>query len=307
MQALAGVLRLLLCSLYSLCLLLAGCDQADRAALPEGPSRVSVWEVTGPHGEQAWIFGTVHALPEGLQWRRPALDRALAQSDQLVMEIGGALDAGEVAQVLGQLGQTPGLPPPADRVSPEKRATVANAFDKLDLEQSRYASTESWSVALQLAGAASAKAGASKEQGVEQALRTMAHTMAGSRPVTGLETIEGQFRLFDALPLPQQTRLLEQTATEIGSERDEERDLVRLWLAGDDNALAREISSGLLADPELRRILLTDRNVQWLGQIERMTARGAKPFVAVGAAHVAGPDGLPAMFARKGWKVRRLP
>ena len=299
-QALAGLLRLLICSL---CLLVAGCDQADRAALPDKPSRVAVWEITGPHGEQAWIFGTVHALPEGLQWRRPALDRALAQSDRLVMEIGGALDAGEVAQVLGHLGQTPGLPLPADRVSPEKRPTVANAFDKMDLEQKRYTSTESWAVALQLAGAASAKAGASAEHGVERTLRTM----AGSRPVTGLETIEGQFRLFDALPLPQQTRLLEQTATEIVSERDEERDLAQLWLAGDDKALAREVSSGLLSDPELRRILLTDRNAHWLGQIERMTARGAKPFIAVGAAHVAGPDGLPAMFARKGWQVRRLP
>lgn len=299
-QALVGVLRLLICSAA---LLLAGCGQSDRSFVPEGPSRVALWEVTGPHGEKAWIFGTVHALPEGLQWRRPALDAAFSQSDRVVMEIGGAIDAGQVAQVLAHLGQTPGLPVPADRVSPNKRLALTKAFDQLGLAQSRYTSTESWAVALQLAGAASAKAGASADQGVEQALRAM----AGVRPVLGLETIEGQFRLFDALPLPQQTRLLEQTAVEIVSERNEERDLVRLWLAGDDIGLAKEVSSGLLADPELRRILLTDRNAQWLGQIERMTARGEKPFIAVGAAHVAGPDGLPAMFARKGWQVRRLP
>ena len=303
-QAIAGVMRLLFCSLALLLSgLLSGCDADNRAPLPEGPSRVALWEVTGPQGQQAWIFGTVHVLPKGLEWRTPALDQALAKSDRVVMEIGGEIDAGEVAQLLERLGQTPGQPLPADRASPAARPTVTEAFDTLDLEQTRYTSTESWAVALQLAGAASAKAGASADQGVEQALRTQ----AGAKPIVGLETIEGQFRLFDTLTLSQQTRLLEQTATEIVSERDEERDLVRLWLAGDDAAIAREVSLGLLADPQLRRVLLTDRNTRWIGQIEQMTAKGAKPFIAVGAAHVAGPDGLPAMFARKGWHVRRLP
>lgn len=299
-QAFSGVLRLLFCSFA---LLLSGCEAADRQPLPEGPSRVALWEVTGPQGQQVWIFGTVHALPKGLEWRRPALDQALTKSDRLVMEIGGEIDAGEVAQLLERLGQTPGLPLPADRATQAARPAVSQAFDKLDLKQNRFTNTESWAVALQLAGAASAKAGVSSEQGVEQALRNL----AGAKPVVGLETIEGQFRLFDALPLPQQTRLLERTASEIVSNRDEERDLMRLWLAGNEEAIAREVSSGLLADPELRRVLLTDRNTQWVGQIEQMTAKGAKPFIAVGAAHVAGPDGLPAMFARKGWQVRRLP
>lgn len=290
--------------LLAAALLLTACGSP--APRPDyGPSRVALWELSGPHGERAWIFGTIHALPADVEWQRPAVRDALTQADRLMMEIGGEVDPAAAADILQRLGTSPGpsLPDPLKRVAPAQQATFAAALKHLDIDPARFARTESWSIALQMAALAGRQNGATASDGVEQALRKA----AGQRPIIGLETLEGQFTLFDRLPPNQQAHLLEQTAAEIVSNRDEERDLLRLWLAGDDAAIARETSKGLLSDAELRKVLLVNRNKAWVERIEALLNRGARPFIAVGAAHVAGPDGLPAMLAKRGWMVRRVP
>ena len=58
--------------------------------------------------------------------------------------------------------------------------------------------------------------------------------------------------------------------------------------------------------PELRQALFVGRNARWSDRIADAIAQGNRPFVAVGAAHMAGPDGLPAMLAARGYTVRRV-
>jgi uncharacterized protein YbaP (TraB family) len=79
-----------------------------------------------------------------------------------------------------------------------------------------------------------------------------------------------------------------------------------LWVKGDTQGIADEARKGFLAEPGLRAALLTKRSNKWAQQIDTMIQRGAHPFVAVGAAHVSGADGLPALMAARGYTVRRV-
>jgi len=62
----------------------------------------------------------------------------------------------------------------------------------------------------------------------------------------------------------------------------------------------------MLADKELRQALLVDRNTAWTLRLENLLSAKDRPLVAVGAGHLLGPDGLPAMLEKDGYIVRRL-
>ncbi|WP_062782292.1 TraB/GumN family protein [Novosphingobium capsulatum] len=283
----------------ALALLAAACH---KAAPPPLPAKVALWEIADTSGTRGWIFGTVHALPAGVQWRRPAIDHALANADRLVLEIAQPLDGNVAGVALARLAYTPGLPPPSARVAMKYRDALAKVYKDLNLTDAQFQNEESWAVALQIAAIGGQKEGMDPASGVEPQLRKL----IGGKPVAGLETLDGQFGIFDALPDRAQQTLLEQVAVEAADNRDDDADMVRLWLRGDDLGIARESQKGFLSDPTLHQALLTARNAAWASQIDAMLKDGAAPFIAVGAAHVAGSDGLPALLQAKGWLVRRV-
>ncbi len=293
------LLRLLLAASLGF---LVTCMGKDEAPKPE--ARVALWQIMDKGGTvRGWMFGTVHALPPGTQWLRPAITDALAKSDRLVLEIAEPLDQTVAGEALARLAGTAGLPPPTQRLPAAYREKLAQVYRKLGLTDADFQDTESWAVALQLAAIAGQKAGADPRSGVEPRLREL----AGAKPIAGFETIDSQFGIFDALPDREQQVLLKEVTAEAATDIDEEADMVALWLRGDDLGIAAEASSGFLADSGLHEALLTQRNRAWADKLDAMLKAGAKPFVAVGAAHLAGSDSLQRLMLARGWTIKRVP
>lgn len=281
-------------------LLLAACGApADRGPRDWPAPSPALWSVTAPDGGEGWLLGTIHALPEGLEWRNPALERALAQSDVLVVELAELGDARAAAAAFARRARSPGLPPLLARLPPDQRPALAAALEAAGLAERDFAETESWAAALTLANALRRHDPA---HGVDRAL--IAEARATGRPVIGLETLDGQFALFDALPPRAQARLLAAVPAEADPAAQDAR--VAAWLAGDLASLEREAEAGLLADPALRERLQLARNRAWAARIAALVERGERPFVAVGAAHLLGEEGLPALLAERGFTVRRV-
>ena len=277
-------------------LALAACQPA-----PEPEHRPALWQVTGPGGEAGYLFGTVHALPDGLAWKTAAIDKAIAESGMLVLEIIDPADETAAREAFVRLGTTPGQPPIDQRVDPAQRAALKAALARTRLPPAQFATLEDWAAALTLSFALEANDGYDPDNGADRALLAA----AGKRPVIGLETLEGQLGLFDALPPREQRSLLGAVVAE--SEGDiADNKLVEAWAEGDIATLDREAHAGMMADPRLREALLVARNRRWAAQIAALLKAGKRPFVAVGAAHVAGIDGLPEMLAARGFTVKRV-
>ena len=279
--------------------LVLACAGCARVPAPQG--QPALWQVSAASGARGFVFGTVHALPDGLAWQTPAIDHALGQSDRVVLEIVDPADEASARAAFVRLGTTPGQPPLEARVPPDLRDELARALADTGLDARRFANLEDWAAALTLAFALEARRGFDPDNGADRALLAR----AGKRPAVGLETLDGQLGLFDALHPRAQRALLAAVVAESGDEGADRR-LVAAWARGDVPALDREAHRGMLADPALREALLVGRNRRWADQVAAMLKRGERPFVAVGAAHVAGVDGLPEMLRAKGFAVRRV-
>ena len=276
-------------------LALASCGGPDDGAAANLPApSPALWEVTGTDGQRAWLFGTVHALPAGAEWRTPAVDEAFDQSALLVVEIAALGDEAQSFPVFQRLAYSPGLPALTARVSGADREAVEGLIEQAGASEGDYAEMESWAVAMVLAGGVSS---GDPELGVDRQL------LARGKDTLGLESFEQQFALFDALPPAEQSDLLVAVAHEAAG--DPARGLA-LWLAGDMDGLAALGQAGMLGDPELREALLDGRNRAWLEKLIPLIEQGRSPFVAVGAAHMLGDGGLPALLAARGYTVRRL-
>jgi uncharacterized protein YbaP (TraB family) len=273
-------------------LALAGCGEPAR----DWPDpRPALWEVTGAGGAHGWLFGTIHSLPEGARWRTAAVDRALAGSGVLVVEIADLGDAQAAKEAFDRLATTPGLPPLSQRVPAADRPALTAFLDRAGLADDSFPHTETWAAAIVLANRVRRRDPAS---GVDRAL------LAGAKRVEGLETFEQQYGAFDVLPAAEQADLLLALAREADEGFGERQ--VREWLTGDLAALERDSATGVLADPELREALQAARNRRWAERIDRLLQARERPFVAVGEAHMFGEANLPELLASRGYTVRRV-
>ncbi|GAA0279237.1 TraB/GumN family protein [Alteraurantiacibacter aestuarii] len=277
-------------------LALGGCGARDDGASADLPSPApAIWQVTSPEGQQAWLFGTVHSLPDGAQWHSRVVDDAFAGAGTLVVEIANLDDVSASFPVFQRLAYSPGLPPLYGRVEPGERALIEDLVERTGADPDDFAEMESWAAALVLAGGISS---GDPENGVDRAL------IASGKPVVALEGFEQQYALFDQLPPAEQSDLLVATAREAAT--NDPAKALESWLTGDMAGLEELARTSLLADPELRQALLTARNQAWIDQLLPLVDQGRKPFVAVGTAHMLGDGGLPAMFAARGYRVERL-
>lgn len=270
---------------------LAGALALTACGEPPVPAKPALWEVTGPEGEKAWLFGTIHALPRPAAWRSPAIDAALNGADRIVVEV-ASIDP----KVFAELARTPGQPPLSSKVPPALRTRLAEELKTAGLDENRFADLETWAAAMTLAQG-NAK-GLDPANGVDRAVIAL----AGKRPVIELEGTRGQLSIFDRLPEAEQRDLL----AAVVADPEQSDSPAEAWLRGDMAAIERETHRGLLTDPELREGLFTVRNKAWADRIVGMLSSGQKPFVAVGGAHMAGSEGLPGLLAARGYSVRRV-
>lgn len=290
------MIRALVAALLA-CLALSGCRREPPPPAP--PARPALWVIDRAEGRPAgWLFGTIHALPRGTAWRTPALAHAVRDAGVLVVEVRD-LDQRALAAQFARLARDRAGPPLALRLPPGARRELAALLDREGVAEGRFDALETWAAALALARLGEA---ASPREGVDRALLAD----FADRPVRELEGAAAQLAIFDALPEREQRDLLAAVIAEHARAGADRTALARAWLAGDTQRLARLARTGLLADPELYEALLAARNRAWMNRLTPLLERGERPLVAVGAAHLLGPDGLPAMLTARGYRVRRI-
>lgn len=260
-----------------------------------------VWVVTDADSTIV-LFGSVHLLPKDLDWRPRALTDALAKADDLwfeaPMDDASRLEAGRVALEKGFLPKGESLSSLLAKKDAERLSRVAaNLHVPLkDLDR-----LQPWYAEITLALAQIARYGGRGDDGVERAIDREAPATARRR---AFETAGGQIALYAGVPRSAQIANLVDTLRSIEEDPRAFEEVVRMWSKGDVEALSREIVQPIKAiSPALYRALIQRRNAAWTRAIAERLAGSGNTVIVVGAGHLVGPDGVPALLRARGIKV----
>lgn len=300
-----------LACLAPLALVLQGCasqPEPETAAPPPPVERPvaaagpGLWQVADDD-TTIYLFGTVHALPQDVEWYRGPIESALATSQELVTEIpsGAAQDPG-LQQMVMTRAVLPADESLRDMLSDDDRQTYEIALGKLGMPPASFDRFEPWFAAMTLSVLPLVKAGYSAASGVEMKLEELAPADATRG---ALETLEWQVELFDTLPTDSQTAFLMVSTQNIDEVVPMMDRMVGEWLDGDADGLAALVNEGL-TDPVLADALLYDRNERWAEWVANRLDQPGTVFVAVGAGHLAGKQSVQDFLEGRGLAVTRV-
>jgi uncharacterized protein YbaP (TraB family) len=266
-------------------------------------SRTFLWKVQSG-GSVMYLAGSVHALTADAYPLNPAYQRAFDASSALVEEI----DLAEADPLSGGLGLlAKGMYQDGRTFSSAvSRQTVTLVQEKLKntpLALDLIQPMKPWMVMLMIEALGSQDAGLDPELGLDKHFYNLATD--GRKQVIGLETAESQIDRFDKMPEAMQEQMLRSELAEMDTEKSSLRSILTAWQTGDAAAIEKMLLASFTTNPAAYTSLITERNRNWMPQLETCLRRSSPCFVIVGAAHLVGPQGLLAMLQQKGYRVEQ--
>lgn len=122
------------------------------------------------------------------------------------------------------------------------------------------------------------------------------------KPIIGLETVEFQSRVLDARPLEKQVSSLVEIANDPQKAVNQLKKLIATYKAQDIEKLHSLVLEEERSDAEFSKDLLDDRNAAWIPKLES-NIKTTPSFIAVGAGHLGGKNGVIQLLKAKGYKV----
>lgn len=284
--------RLLPAALAWLCLL-------PVASHAEGPA---LWQLEGQRN-RVYLFGSIHLLRPGEFRMEGELERAYADADTVYLEVDLAalsppvMAAAVAALAIDPRGRT------LDELMGEDADQAHALAREAGIELAPLGQVEPWFAGLTVMSLALAREGLSGSDGVEQ--QVLARAAGDGKQVHGLESLEDQLGALDAMEAKEQREFLLKSLEDARRVPAAVQTLLTAWRTGDEATLTRELASEFEDEPDLYRSLIVDRNRRWADQIVALLDDEQDYLVIVGALHLVGDDGLPAILEGRGLEISR--
>jgi uncharacterized protein YbaP (TraB family) len=263
----------------------------------------ALWEVRD-RDTTIYLFGAMHVLQPNVKWRTRVFDRAYAPADNVWFETRADADPAEVQALVDRYGVDPQRSL-TEKLPPRTVATLKAALERDGGSLDRVDRLRPWAAAMMLSVLPMTQRGATVSAGADAAVTRQAR--AAEKPIATFETVEQQIRLFASLPEAVEVQYLDDVASETLSPPRNGVALQSAWLHGDMGRLGPLVVDVMKRDrPTLYDTLLKRRNQAWAQALAAEMARPGVQLVAVGALHMAGDDGLPALMAARGFQVWRV-
>jgi hypothetical protein len=263
-----------------------------------------VWKVSDADST-VYLAGSVHLLREKDLPIPPAFDRVYAEAEEIVFEIDMAtMTRPETGAEIRKLGSLPEGGTLSDRFGEETIKRLGDYLKDRGMREDFFETYAPGMVFLLLSSFEATRLGAKPELGLESTYYE--RSVKDGIPSRGLETIAFQLSRLNGFENAKVEELINAALDETADSGKTLEEITAAWKAGKADELAEIIGEEDTFSPELREVLLIERNRNWIPEIEKALAREHDVMFLVGAAHLVGEESVVALLRRKGLEVTQL-
>lgn len=267
------------------------------------------WKVVSPEGAVSHVFGTMHSPDPRVTALDPAVEAALAESRAVLVENVDALDPAKMGAQIAALRDMVFLKDrtledmlPAETVEKLQPAVEARGMPWLAARQ-----MQPWMLAAAVARAQCDTQAAAAGLPVLDAILAN-RAQEGGRELAGLETVAEQFEAIAGVSEEFHVSALADLTSMLDSAEDMMETTKRLYLSGETALLLplmRLLSPKAYEGEgyaQFQHLVVARRNANMAERAVAQLRKGGV-FMAVGALHLPGEDGVLALLEKQGFAV----
>lgn len=276
-------------------------DRVERG-MREARDRGFLWRIS-KDGRSSYLYGTIHAARQEWMYPGPTIVEAIRGSDTLALEL-DVLDPAIQQRLAASIGSR--------RSDPLPPALVRRLDQRLAVECVDAATWGRFAPEFQVASLtvlAARRDGFDPSYAIDLVLAGLARDLG--KPVVSLETPEAQMQALQ-MPTHAETIAFVDDALkdlEAGRARPMLNRIAKVWVDGNYAELSNYAKwcdcLRTRSDRAAMKRLLDDRNPGLAASIDALHVGGKQVFAAIGSLHMIGPNGLPALMKKRGYKVEQ--
>jgi uncharacterized protein YbaP (TraB family) len=287
----------------------AAYERVLAAASATSNARAILWRIEGKQRPPSYLFGTVHLTDDRVNALSERVRAALDGASRIALEVSN-LSQQSVAAAMAALGKLVAFDQPSlDKLlSGEEFETARSALVTMGVPSEAVAVLRPWVVTMSLAMTACERTRAAAGL-LPLDMRIAEHGKRRKIPVVGLETLEAQLRALAALSEGEQLQILKVTLKYYDRADDLMETMVQRYLARDLGTiwpfqieLARKAGYPADAFTAFERQMVGVRNAAMRDAALPLLKEGGV-FIAVGALHLPGKQGLVTLFQNAGYTL----
>ena len=256
-----------------------------------------LWEIEGPSIQKgSYLFGTMHLVEKDYFYFPKNLEKIVSKTDLLVMEIAGIPNEAEVLKYItlkeGSL---------FDFFTAEQTDSIfVWARSKMGMSEQLFRTSLSKMKPFVLVQLATQLQYLGKTESYEMKFQSIAEKKKMAQK--GLETIEFQMSLFDNLKKSEQAEMVMQEIRDSKKSDAQLKQIQQLYKRQNIDSLYMLIQEGEDMLTLKQSDFLEKRNHTWIPKIIEMLHEN-KCFIAVGAGHLGGKDGIIRLLQKEGYTL----
>lgn len=262
-----------------------------------------LWEISGPEGKVSYLFGTYHLLGSDFLKENTSLNKAYTSSKQVVVEM--VMDSAQLPQMVPYYMMQGSLKAMMDSTEYQMLATEIEPMLGAPIAMLDNMKPMALATMLSMQMAQSETPDTFLFEGSPIDLFFAAEAKKEAKKVVPLETMLEQVELLmNSQTIEDQLEGLVYLVTEKEEVRAMTQNTIKAYIEQDLAAML-QISNDYEDEMGEMSALIDDRNKNWIPKLLPLLDQGST-FIAVGALHLPGENGLIELLQNEGYALRPI-